>query len=562
MYSNKKNILQLVALLQQSGINHIVLSPGSRNAPLIHTLAAHPSFTCFTVVDERSAAFFALGMIQKLQRPVAICCTSGTALLNYGSGVAEAFYQQLPLLVISADRPQAWIGQMDGQTLPQPGIFRTLVKKSVQLPEIHTEEEEWLCNRLVNEALIELTRHGNGPVHINIPLAEPLFEFTAETVPEVRRIQYYPSETPAPACTEHLKADWQRYAEKMVIVGQASFPAATRELLRRIARQADCVVLAEHTGNLPFPEITGNFDALVYTLPAEEKKQFAPELVITLGGHIVSKRIKQLLRDNPPQAHWHIGEKGDVPDLFRALTCVAEGDPAPLLQAICRQEPQEESSAFYRLWRAHSNALVAKAARIRERGLPFSDLLVTGYFMEALPEGAVLQLANSSPVRNAQLFPLRPGVEVYCNRGTSGIDGSMSTAVGYASVHDGPVYLLIGDLSYLYDLNILYNGTIPGNLRIVLLYNNGGEIFRALPGLNRSDKLERYVCQAADDRESRLPFPGKRLFPEDGVESIRLAIREMTAPGAPCKYLAVVTAGADNSGVLRNFYHQLKDSTI
>lgn len=562
MYSNKKNILRLVALLQQSGIDHIVLSPGSRNAPLIHTFAKHPSFTCFTVVDERSAAFFAIGMIQKLRRPVAICCTSGTALLNYGSGVAEAFYQQLPLLVISADRPQAWIGQMDGQTLPQPGIFRTLVKKSVQLPEIHTAEEEWLCNRLINETLIELTRHGNGPVHINIPLAEPLFEFTAETVPEVRRIQYYPSETPAPACTEHLKADWQRYAEKMVIVGQASFPAATRELLRRIARQADCVVLAEHTGNLPYPEITGNFDALIYTLPAEEKKRFAPGLVITLGGHIVSKRIKQLLRDNPPLAHWHIGEKGEVPDLFRALTCVAEGDPAPLLQAICRPEPQQESSAFYRLWRAHSDALAAKAARIREHGLPFSDLLVTGYFMEALPEGAVLQLANSSPVRNAQLFPLRPGVEVYCNRGTSGIDGSMSTAVGYASVHDGPVYLLIGDLSYLYDLNSLYNGPVPDNLRIVLLYNNGGEIFRALPGLNRSDKLERYVCQAADERESRLPFPGKRLFPDDGAERIRQAIREMAAPGAPCRYLAVITAGADNSGVLRNFYHQLKDSTI
>ena len=180
MYSNKKNVLQLAALLREYGIDHVVVSPGSRIAPLTQTFSQHPAFKCFTVVDERSAAFFALGLIQKINRPVAVCCTSGTALLNFGSAVAEAFYQQLPLLVISADRPAAWIGQMDGQTLPQPGIFNTLVKKSVQLPEPVTEEDEWYCNRLINEALLELNHYGKGPVQINVPLSEPLFEFTTE----------------------------------------------------------------------------------------------------------------------------------------------------------------------------------------------------------------------------------------------------------------------------------------------------------------------------------------------------------------------------------------------
>jgi len=174
-----------VALLREYSIDYVVVSPGSRNAPIIQTLATNPYFHCFTVVDERSAAFFALGLIQKLQRPVAVCCTSGTALLNFGPAVAEAFYQRLPLLVISADRPAAWIGQMDGQTLPQPDIFNTLVKKSVQLPEPITEEDDWYCNRLINEALLELTHHGSGPVHINIPLSEPLFEFTVQELPAV-----------------------------------------------------------------------------------------------------------------------------------------------------------------------------------------------------------------------------------------------------------------------------------------------------------------------------------------------------------------------------------------
>ena len=191
MYSDKKNILQLVALLKEYDIRNIVLCPGSRNAPIVHTLANHPFFQCYSVTDERSAGFFATGLALQSGKPAAVCCTSGTALLNIHPAVAEAFYQQVPLVVISADRPSAWIGQMDGQTLPQPGVFNSLVKKSVNLPEIHTDEDEWYCNRLVNEALLELNHHGKGPVHINIPVSEPLFEITTEELPEVLVITLY-----------------------------------------------------------------------------------------------------------------------------------------------------------------------------------------------------------------------------------------------------------------------------------------------------------------------------------------------------------------------------------
>lgn len=556
MYSNKKNILQLVSLLQSYGIDHVVLSPGSRNAPLIHTLATHPYFTCFTVVDERSAAFFALGIIQKIQRPVAICCTSGTALLNYGSGVAEAFYQQLPLLVISADRPQAWIGQMDGQTLPQPGIFQTLVKKSAQLPEIHTEEEAWYCNRLINEALIELTHHGNGPVHINIPLSEPLFEFTATEIPATRKINFHAPNTPSPACITAFRNDWKKYAKRLLIVGQASFPAATRQLIRELARQQGCVILSEHIGNLPYSEVIHNFDALLYALSPEEKNDFVPELVITLGGHLVSKRIKQFLRSNPPQAHWHLGENGEVPDLFRSLTQVAEGEIEPLLHSVCKPDSPLPYPA---LWKVRAGRIERRTKEISKRGLPVSDLGIMHCFMKQLPEGSVLHLGNSSPVRNAQLFPVHPDTEVFCNRGTSGIDGCMSTAAGYASVHDGPVYLLIGDLSYLYDLNIQYNGSLPGNLRILLFYNNGGEIFRALPGLNQSDMLEEYICQRSEERTGLLPFPGKCLPPDASSGEIRQAIADWMKAGCNYRQLTFITSEKNNSGVLRDFYHQLKD---
>ena len=191
MYSDKKNILQLASLLIEHGISNVVFCPGSRNAPIVHTLANHSFFNCHSVTDERSAGFFALGLALHGGKPAAICCTSGTALLNIHPAVAEAFYQEVPLVVISADRPTAWIGQMDGQTLPQPGVFGSLVKKSVHLPEIHTEQDEWYCNRLINEALLELNHHGKGPVHINVPISEPLYQFTTPELPKVRVITRY-----------------------------------------------------------------------------------------------------------------------------------------------------------------------------------------------------------------------------------------------------------------------------------------------------------------------------------------------------------------------------------
>ena len=180
MYSDKKNVLQLVALLRAHGVRRAVLCPGSRNVPLVQAFATCGGFECFSVTDERSAGFFAIGLALHVQAPVVVCCTSGSALLNLHPAVCEAFYRRVPLVVVSADRPAAWIGQMDGQTLPQPGVFGGLVRKAVNLPEVRTEEDEWYANRLVNEALLEVDHHGYGPVHINVPLSEPLFHFTAE----------------------------------------------------------------------------------------------------------------------------------------------------------------------------------------------------------------------------------------------------------------------------------------------------------------------------------------------------------------------------------------------
>ena len=378
-YSDKENILQLVALLKAHEVRNIVLCPGSRNTPLTHTIANHPFFTCHAVTDERSAGFFALGLSLNGGKPAAICCTSGTALLNIHPAVAEAYYQQIPLVVISADRPAAWIGQMDGQTLPQPGVFGSLVKCSVDLPEIHTDEDRWYCNRLVNEALLELNHHGKGPVHINVPISEPLFRFTTEELPEVRVIERYQGLNVYDKAYDDLIARLNRYTRRMMVVGQMNLIYLFE---RKICKQLykHFAWLTEHTGNRTVPGIPiKNFDAIIYSLPegSTEQAQMLPELVITYGGHIVSKRLKEFLRKHPPKEHWHVSLDGEVADLFGCLTTVIEMDPFEFLEKIAYLLENKQVE--------YPKAWEYKSKNIPEPTFAYSEMAAIGQLIHALP---------------------------------------------------------------------------------------------------------------------------------------------------------------------------------
>lgn len=485
MFSDKRNVLQLVALLKAHGVTRVVLCPGSRNIPLVKTMADHSEFTCYSITDERSAGFFALGLSLQSDEPTVVCCTSGTALLNLHPAVAEAFYQQLPLIVISADRPAAWIGQMDGQTLPQSGVFGGLVKKSVALPEIQTEEEEWFCNRLINEALLETVHGSRGPVHINIPISEPLFQFTVDKLPQVRVIKRHQT---LKCCEEmdELREQFQIFTKRLVIIGQQS-PTAMSETDGLLAISKHFVCLTEHLGNLSVGEpFIRNFDVALATIPDEEMAKLSPELLITWGGHIVSKRLKKYLRQHPPKAHWHLSANGEVVDLYGSLTRVIEADPLPFLQALGEQTLCEASDDYLHQWKERCEG-------IDEPKFGYSQMATIGQLIQKMPQSSVLHLANSSSVRYAQLYRLPIGVTACCNRGTSGIEGSLSTAVGYAAASDQPNFLVIGDLSFFYDMNGLWNAHVGTNLRILLLNNGGGEIFNALPGLSMSSDSQRFV---------------------------------------------------------------------
>lgn len=494
MFSAKKNVLETVALLKAYGIQQVVISPGSRNAPLIQTFSADDFFKCHLIVDERNAAFYALGVIQRLQEPVAVCCTSGSAVLNFAPAVSEAFYQRLPLVIISADRASEWIGQMDGQTIPQVGAFGSLVKKSVQLPEVKDESEHWHCNRLINEALIACTAGRKGPIHINIPLAEPLFDYSITTLPSVRKINYT-----APLksiVADYYLQKWKLSKRRMIVVGQMNHSPNLISVLEQMVKYADCVVLTECLSNCVSPYFISNADSILSCLPENKGSKFNPDLVISIGGHIVSKRLKHFLRKDKPAEHWLISDSSDVEDVFQSLTEIIETDEVDFLQSLSGNIEIENS--FSKTWGFLSKEIKSPC------NTPFSDISVVGKFLEKLPTKSHLHIANSSSVRNVQLFDLDDTIRVYCNRGTNGIESTVPSTIGFASVHEGITYLLIGDLSFFYGLNALWNIQQIKNIRILLINNSGGGIFHLLPKLNESSSLEKFV--AAEHQTSAMKW--------------------------------------------------------
>ncbi len=484
MYSDNALVREVVALAHAHNIRHAIVCAGSRNAPLAHSFAACPDIEAIQCVDERSAAFEALGMAEVLQEPVIVCVTSGSAMLDAAPAIAEAFYQEIPLILVSADRPSCWIDQRDGQTMHQPYALKEFVRCSVQLPESGNISH---ANRLINMAYLAARGPVPGPVHINVPIDEPFFSCTTPELPAPRVLH---AERPSGYdVSPDARAEILSARRILIAAGQMPADPDTQAAIARLGRYG-VVTIAEHLANLPAD--TGAVtlaDLALAVLPEEESRSLAPDLVITIGGHIVSKRFKRFLRSLEPLSHWHTGtDDSAAPDVFQHLTRLVRTDTNSFLAAlekVLAEKEEAQEKAFQSSWQKVQAALAAKVqAYFADDCLPFSDLACMAHFFNTLPEGSYLHLANSSPVRNAQYFSLPENTHVYCNRGVNGIDGSLSAALGNAIATDRPVFCLIGDLSFFYDSNALWRQSLPGNLHILLFNNGGGNIFRTLPGLD------------------------------------------------------------------------------
>ena len=493
MYANKENINILTALLVAHGVRRAVVCPGSRNAPIVHNLVNSGAISCFPVTDERSAGFYALGMAQLDGDAVAVCVTSGSALLNLLPAVAEAYYQHVPLIVISADRPLAWIDQQDGQTIRQPNALEGFVKKAVTLNEPTDETQRWHCNRLVNEALLATRHHGMGPVHINVHLAEPLFDYSISTLPNERTMCQIMPQTQAEADLAPLISLFLKAQKPLVVVGQMPPNALNAQYVAALQRQA--VVVSEvlsHVGGLQ------NADEMLGT--AQETAPFMPDFVLYMGGHLIGKNLKSLLRQMHDSPQWLVNESGEVVDTFMHLTAIIEAKPNDVLALMVRMMQKEDASqhemrtATYRqLWQTAHNTY---REQINNAVPTFSEAYAVQCFEQRLLQAEKpfqVHYANSLSVRMANKYAQH---HVWCNRGVNGIEGSLSASAGMSLATPANVYCVIGDLSFFYDQNALWNNRLRGNFRVMLLNNGGGKIFQQVKGMPTDDVQTTFVSAA------------------------------------------------------------------
>ncbi|WP_278996980.1 2-succinyl-5-enolpyruvyl-6-hydroxy-3-cyclohexene-1-carboxylic-acid synthase [Prevotella disiens] len=480
MFSNKDNVNILTALLIQHNITDIVVCPGSRNSALVHNFCEAEDMVCYPVTDERSAAFFAVGVSLAKHKPVVVCVTSGSALLDVAPAVAEAYYQNVPLIVISADRPAQWIEQGDGQTMPQANVLSPFVRKSVNLPEPKDEEEHWFCNRLVNEALIECSRMEYGPVHINVPISEPLFNYDVEKLPLERKItcsQQINDSNAARKIVENIgKCD-----RPLIVIGQEAqnrMEAVKHEIN---ALRKRFVIVQDKLSDATEAEPQA-IDALLAS--TDNIEALRPDLIIYMGGTIVSKLLKRFLRKCSVKHSVLIDPRGEIRDTFMNLTDVVQCSTIDFIKLLATETKAIKSSNYYNLWQKEGQ----RVGNIAKNYVPtYSQMLATKLFHEKLNQYKVerqVVYGNSSAVRLGNFYS---SDYIFVNRGVNGIDGSLSTAVGLAAANPTvKTFCIIGDLSFFYDQNALWNNNLHKNLAILLLNNSGGGIFLQLPGLEKS----------------------------------------------------------------------------
>ncbi|MFY0605423.1 MAG: 2-succinyl-5-enolpyruvyl-6-hydroxy-3-cyclohexene-1-carboxylic-acid synthase [Cyclobacteriaceae bacterium] len=491
-------------IISAHGIEAVVLSPGSRNAPLTISFARNQDLKIYNIVDERSAGFIALGIAQKTNKPVVLCCTSGTALLNYAPAIAEAYYQQIPLIVLSADRPSEWQDQRDGQTIRQVGAISNFVVGEYQMPTPTNEETGWEYTRKLNEAIGTSQGQKKGPVHINVPFREPFYPSKDQSLEFSNDLHFIKK------ILGESKIDILRYqtsfaeARKiLIVVGQKAMDAGFDDCLEKLKSKA--IVLADIISNVKNADIRLH-DHFLAGLNESDMDELRPDLLITLGKSVISKSLKQYLRTHKAATHWHIEEKDQLADTFQSVTEHIIFPPELWIKDLTTNKKlisTSENNEYRSVWETLESKTRSSFNSVKE-SWEFSEYVAFDYLLNALPAGIDLHLANSMPVRYANLLGnALPNIEVFCNRGTSGIDGTNGTAVGNALSSNKTTFLLTGDLSFFYDRNAFFHDYDLSNLKIVIFNNQGGGIFRLINGPSSLPELPKHF-ETQHQRTARL----------------------------------------------------------
>lgn len=560
-------IVNIAELIYRKGITDVVVSPGSRSAPLTLAVARHPHLRVHVRADERSAGFVALGIAQVSGRAVALICTSGSAVYNLAPAVVEAYFQQVPLLLLTADRPHEWLHQQDGQTMYQPGVFGSHVKRSYDLPADYTHpDSRWFIERSLNEAIMLSEQLPAGPVHINVPLREPFYPLPGEsfTFGPVRLIDTLTGEPALPPDTWHrLLDEWDAAETVLIAVGQSAPNPALETVLANISDEFGVPVVGEIISNLTNKSSDGfitHTDTLLARLTDETAQLLRPGLLITLGNSFLTRNLKTFLRNFPAYRHWHIDPAPDrINDSFQSLTTLIGATPLPFLEKLFADldyqqfrngdEADDASHAFLNRWQTLDQQAARRVDQLlhppgQSASAPLTDWLAVQLVLDALPDHSELHLANSMPVRYANLCGIRGNrtIAVRANRGVSGIDGCLSTAVGAAMATDQLVTVLIGDVAFFYDRNALWSAPVPPNLRIVLLNNDAGHIFRIIDGPRQQPELETYFETPHGYTAERTAADAQISYhPCSTADALATALPAFLQPGSSAKLLEITT---------------------
>ena len=550
MYTHFKNVQILISLMKQFEIRDIVLSPGGSDIPLIHSFETDAFFTCYSVVDERSAAYFAMGLAQEKKQAVACVCTSGTAVCNYLPGITEAYYQDVPVLAITADKNPIFQGQLELQKIEQNHIFDGVIKKSVELPMVQSDDDYWLCNRLANEALLELTHRGYGPVHINVPILGPTQIFDCEQLPKQRKMSFI------------QKPVWKDIVQLllnkkiMVVVGQnLSFSEIDIANMNIFFKGFNCMYAVENLSNL-------RCDGIINTYPITEMhmqgalKHLAPDLVISIGNNLSAYLLKPMLRScYKTMENWLISEQGVVRDTYKCLTNIFEMKPSEFFESIASYCPDYADHSYYELWKAERD-------KIQLPQLDFSNFYVAKRLSETMPPKSLLHTAILNSTRTIQFFELAEGITNYSNVGALGIDGCLSTFIGQAAAAKEKLcYLLIGDLSFFYDMNAAGLRNIGSNVRIILMNNGGGSEFQLLLR-NQVSGIDTYICAEHDKVATGWIASLKYdYYSATTTEEVDLALEQMAKPSNSPIFLEIFADMVIEANKTNDMYDKYRDES-
>ncbi len=562
MLTTDKTACNILAdLLIAHGVKDVVLSPGSRNAPVIVALTRRPELRCITVIDERVAAFTALGLAIESDRGTVLVCTSGTALLNYAPAIAEAFYRKVPLIVVSADRPMQWIDQDDSQTMRQPGTLATVVKQTYDIPaDIEsTADGKWMANRLINDALITALGGRKAPVHINLRLDAPLSndaaEYTAGTARTIATLT--PREDITVKQARDLGGRLASPRRVMIVAGFSRPDERLNRALCRLAELPNVVVLTETVANLHGKRFIGRIDTVLSAMSDNSGDALRPDTVITTGGALVSRHVKEYLRSIDNLDHWHVGLNHTTIDCFRHLTLRIDVEPGIFFQQLAAaMQPHRATSDYASLWRD----LACRAAESHDKFLsdvPWSDLRAFDTIIPLIPCRWNVHLSNGTPIRYAQLNDCSHLHRCDCNRGVSGIDGSTSTAIGAAiGYRSAPTLLISGDMSAQYDIGAIFSGHVPENFKMIVIANGGGGIFRFIGATSKLPELDqRLACKVDLPWADICQAVGWRCFTCGSESEIRDAWPDFSNADRPA-IMTVTTDGALSADLLRQYFNK------